>query len=39
MDLCVILGNLLDNAIESCRKIAEEEERFLRDGDSAAAVR
>ena len=30
IDLCVILGNLLDNAIESCRKIAEEEERFLR---------
>ena len=30
IDLCVILGNLLDNAIESCRRIEAEEERFLR---------
>ena len=29
VDLCVILGNLLDNAIEACEKIAAEE-RFLR---------
>jgi len=29
IDLCIILGNVLDNAIESCEKIAEEE-RFLR---------
>lgn len=30
IDLCVIIGNLLDNAIESCRKIEKEEERFIR---------
>lgn len=30
LDLCVILGNLLDNAIESCRKIKEPDERFIR---------
>lgn len=29
IDLCVILGNLLDNAIESCEKI-DKEDRFLR---------
>ncbi len=29
VDLCVILGNLLDNALESCAQI-EEKERFLR---------
>lgn len=29
MDLCIILGNVLDNAIESCEKI-EVEKRFLR---------
>ena len=28
-DLCVIVGNLLDNAIESCRKV-EEKQRFIR---------
>ena len=30
LDLCVILGNLLDNAIESCRKIKDTDERFIR---------
>ncbi len=30
IDLCVIIGNLIDNAVESCRKIPKEEERFLR---------
>jgi sensor histidine kinase regulating citrate/malate metabolism len=30
VDLCVILGNLLDNAIESCEKIINEHERFIR---------
>ncbi len=30
LDLCVILGNLLDNAIESCRKIKDPDERFIR---------
>ena len=30
LDLCVILGNLLDNAIESCRKINDPDERFIR---------
>ncbi|MCI9336711.1 MAG: GHKL domain-containing protein [Lachnospiraceae bacterium] len=29
VDLCVILGNLLDNAIEACRKV-EEDSRSLR---------
>lgn len=29
-DLCVILGNLLDNAIEACEKISNAEERFIR---------
>lgn len=30
VDLCVIIGNLLDNAIEACEKEPEEEERFIR---------
>lgn len=30
LDLCVILGNLLDNAMESCRKLENREERFIR---------
>lgn len=30
IDLCVIIGNLIDNAVESCRKIPKDEERFLR---------
>lgn len=30
VDLCVILGNLLDNAIEACLRIAEESHRFIR---------
>ena len=30
LDLCVILGNLLDNAIESCRKIENPDGRFIR---------
>lgn len=30
MDLCVILGNLIDNAIEACDKMGEEERKFLR---------
>lgn len=30
IDLCVIVGNLLDNAIESCRKISQPSERFIR---------
>lgn len=29
VDLCVLLGNLLDNALEACEKITEEQ-RFLR---------
>ena len=29
IDLCVILGNLIDNAVEACEKVAEPE-RFLR---------
>jgi len=30
IDLCVIIGNLLDNAIEACGHVANEEERFIR---------
>lgn len=30
IDLCVIIGNLLDNAIEACLKIENEIERFIR---------
>ncbi|MDE6319694.1 MAG: GHKL domain-containing protein, partial [Lachnospiraceae bacterium] len=30
IDLCVIIGNLIDNAVESCRKMPEDAERFLR---------
>ncbi len=30
IDLCVILGNLIDNAVESCRKIDDLEQRFIR---------
>ena len=30
IDLCVLLGNLIDNAVEACRGISEEKERFLR---------
>ncbi len=30
IDLCVILGNLLDNAMEACLKQKEAEERFIR---------
>ncbi|MGN1145327.1 MAG: sensor histidine kinase [Acetatifactor sp.] len=30
IDLCVIMGNLIDNAVESCRKMPEAAERFLR---------
>lgn len=29
LDLCVILGNLIDNAVESCRKVPKEKQ-FLR---------
>ena len=30
IDLCVIIGNLLDNAIEACAKQLDETERFIR---------
>ena len=30
MDLCILLGNLVDNAVESCRNIPKAEDRFLR---------
>ncbi|NLO47812.1 MAG: GHKL domain-containing protein [Clostridiales bacterium] len=29
-DLCVIIGNLLDNAMEACARIENETERFIR---------
>ena len=30
IDLCVIIGNLLDNALESCEKIPDISKRFIR---------
>lgn len=30
IDLCIILGNLLDNAMEACLKLQNEEDRHLR---------
>ncbi|MDR2569629.1 MAG: ATP-binding protein, partial [Oscillospiraceae bacterium] len=30
IDLCVTVGNLLDNAIEACMKIDNEDKRFIR---------
>lgn len=30
VEFCVIFGNLMDNAIEACEKIASKEERFIR---------
>lgn len=30
IDLCVIIGNLLDNAIEACSRISEERNRLIR---------
>lgn len=30
VDLCVILGNLLDNAIEACMRLPQEKQRFIR---------
>lgn len=30
VDLCVIIGNLIDNGVESCLKIKENERRFIR---------
>lgn len=30
VDLCVIIGNLIDNAVESCGKMKEQERRFIR---------
>lgn len=30
VDLCVIIGNLLDNAMEACLKIEKAEDRFIR---------
>lgn len=30
VDLCVIIGNLLDNAMEACLKQSETEDRFIR---------
>lgn len=30
VDLCIIIGNLLDNAMEACEKEPEKEKRFIR---------
>lgn len=30
IDLSILIGNLLDNAIEACMQIPEEKERFIR---------
>lgn len=29
MDLCVLFGNLLDNAVEACERMSEKEKRFI----------
>ncbi len=29
MDLCVLFGNLLDNAVEECERLPEKEKRFI----------
>lgn len=30
IDLCVLIGNLIDNAVEACNKITDESPRFIR---------
>ena len=30
VDVCLIVGNLMDNAIEACMKIRQEGQRFIR---------
>lgn len=30
IDLCALLGNLLDNAMEACQKVEKQEDRFIR---------
>ena len=30
LDICVIIGNLMDNAIEACGRISDAKERFIR---------
>lgn len=30
VDLCAIIGNLIDNAVDACEKVKEKERRFLR---------
>jgi sensor histidine kinase regulating citrate/malate metabolism len=30
IDLCIIIGNLLDNAAEACAKLPDEDDRFIR---------
>lgn len=30
VDLCVVIGNLLDNAMEACMRLADENARFIR---------
>lgn len=30
VDLCIILGNLIDNGLESCEKIQDEKNKFIR---------
>lgn len=30
VDLCVVLGNLLDNSMDACEKITDESKRFIR---------
>lgn len=30
IDLCVMIGNLIDNAVEACQKLKNDDERFLR---------
>lgn len=30
VDLCIILGNLLDNAIEACKRLSDDDEKFIK---------
>ena len=30
IDLCVVIGNLIDNAMESCEKVGDREDKFIR---------
>lgn len=37
LDLCVLLGNALDNAVEACQKVAPTDRRFIEVGGGPSA--